>query len=85
NRSDLIIYWGANPIHAHPRHLSRYSLFPRGYFRERGRRNASSLLQTLAIPLLPKSLISSFRSSQDMTMKSLASFEHYCMGRMSQN
>lgn len=38
NRSDLIIYWGANPIHAHPRHLSRYSLFPRGYFRERGRR-----------------------------------------------
>ncbi len=38
NRSDLVLYWGANPIHAHPRHLSRYSLFPRGYFRERGRR-----------------------------------------------
>ncbi|MFX1252012.1 MAG: formylmethanofuran dehydrogenase subunit B [Promethearchaeota archaeon] len=38
NRADLIIYWGCNPIHAHPRHISRYSLFPRGYFREKGRR-----------------------------------------------
>jgi formylmethanofuran dehydrogenase subunit B len=36
NRTDLIIYWGANPMHAHPRHLSRYSVFPRGFFRERG-------------------------------------------------
>lgn len=36
NRADLVIYWGANPMHAHPRHLSRYSIFPRGYFRERG-------------------------------------------------
>jgi formylmethanofuran dehydrogenase subunit B len=36
NRADIIIYWGANPMHAHPRHLSRYSIFPRGYFRERG-------------------------------------------------
>lgn len=36
NRADLVIYWGSNPMHAHPRHLSRYSIFPRGYFRERG-------------------------------------------------
>ncbi len=36
NRADLVIYWGANPMHAHPRHLSRYSIYPRGYFRERG-------------------------------------------------
>jgi formylmethanofuran dehydrogenase subunit B len=36
NRADLLIYWGSNPMHAHPRHLSRYSIFPRGYFRERG-------------------------------------------------
>ena len=36
NRADLIIYWGSNPFHAHPRHMSRYSLFPRGFFRERG-------------------------------------------------
>lgn len=36
NRADLVIYWGANPMHAHPRHLSRYSIFPRGFFRERG-------------------------------------------------
>ena len=37
NRADLVIYWGANPAASHPRHLSRYSAFPRGYFRERGR------------------------------------------------
>lgn len=36
NRADLIIYWGSNPLHAHPRHLSRYSFYPRGFFRERG-------------------------------------------------
>lgn len=36
NRADLVIYWGSNPMHAHPRHLSRYSIFPRGYFREHG-------------------------------------------------
>lgn len=36
NRADLDIYWGSNPMHAHPRHMSRYSTFPRGYFRERG-------------------------------------------------
>ncbi len=36
NRSDLIIYWGCNPVHAHPRHMSRYTLMPRGYFRRNG-------------------------------------------------
>lgn len=36
NRADLVIYWGCNPVHAHPRHMSRYAIFPRGYFRERG-------------------------------------------------
>jgi formylmethanofuran dehydrogenase subunit B len=33
NRADLVIYWGSNPMHAHPRHLSRYTQFPRGRFR----------------------------------------------------
>ncbi len=36
NRADLIIYWGCNPLNAHPRHLSRYTLYPRGLFTERG-------------------------------------------------
>lgn len=36
NRSDVIIYWGCNPLEAHPRHLSRYSTFPRGFFRNKG-------------------------------------------------
>ncbi len=32
NRADLVIFWGCNPMHAHPRHMSRYSVFPRGRF-----------------------------------------------------
>jgi formylmethanofuran dehydrogenase subunit B len=36
NRSDVIIYIGCNPMEAHPRHMSRYTTFPRGYFREKG-------------------------------------------------
>lgn len=37
NRADLTIFWGCNPVHAHPRHLGRYSEFIRGYFRKDGR------------------------------------------------
>ncbi|MHA1629757.1 MAG: formylmethanofuran dehydrogenase subunit B [Candidatus Heimdallarchaeota archaeon] len=36
NRSDLIVYIGTNPMEAHPRHMSRYTTFPRGFFREKG-------------------------------------------------
>lgn len=36
NRADLIIYWGSNAMHAHPRHFSRYTHYSRGKFRERG-------------------------------------------------
>ncbi|NYB50964.1 MAG: formylmethanofuran dehydrogenase subunit B [Methanobacteriaceae archaeon] len=36
NRADVVVYWGCNPMHAHPRHLSRH-VFARGFFRERGR------------------------------------------------
>jgi formylmethanofuran dehydrogenase subunit B len=32
----VIIYWGANPVHSSPRHMSRYSYFPRGKNRQRG-------------------------------------------------
>lgn len=39
HRADLVIYWACNPIHAHPRHMSRYPVFPRGYWRERGRKD----------------------------------------------
>lgn len=32
NRADVIVYWGANPIEAHPRHMSRYTTFTDGFF-----------------------------------------------------
>ncbi len=32
NRADVIIYWGANPIDAHPRHMSRYTTYADGFF-----------------------------------------------------
>jgi formylmethanofuran dehydrogenase subunit B len=37
NRGDLIIFWGANPVESHPRHLSKYSLYPEGMFVPGGR------------------------------------------------
>ena len=39
NRADLVIFWGCNPVHAHPRHMSRYSVYLRGFFLDRGRQN----------------------------------------------
>ncbi|OED30293.1 formylmethanofuran dehydrogenase subunit B [Methanosphaera sp. WGK6] len=37
NRADVIIYMGTNPMDDHPRHLSRYTAFPEGFFRRNGR------------------------------------------------
>ncbi|WP_255333444.1 formylmethanofuran dehydrogenase subunit B [Methanocalculus taiwanensis] len=37
-RADVVVYWGANPLAAHPRHLSRYSTYSDSHFLE----NASS-------------------------------------------
>jgi len=39
NHADLIIYWGCNPSEAHLRHMSRYTVYPRGAFREKGRQD----------------------------------------------
>ncbi len=36
HRADVIMFWGADPSNSHPRHLSRYSYFPRGKERQRG-------------------------------------------------
>lgn len=36
DEADTVLYWGANPLHACPRHLTRYTLFARGRFTERG-------------------------------------------------
>jgi len=34
HRADLIVYWGCNPVHAHPLHMSRYSVQSKGRFRK---------------------------------------------------
>ena len=39
NRADVVVFWGCNPSHAHPRHLSRYSIFPRGFFTGKGHKD----------------------------------------------
>jgi len=39
NYADLVVYWGANPVDSHPRHLSRFSIYPRGLYRPEGRRD----------------------------------------------
>ena len=37
NRADTIVFWGTNPMESHPAHESKRSVFPMGFFRERGR------------------------------------------------
>ena len=32
------MFWGCNPVQAHPRNMSRYSTFSRGFFTEKGRK-----------------------------------------------
>ncbi len=34
NRADLVIYWGSNPLAAHPRHISRYIRVPGAYVQD---------------------------------------------------
>ena len=36
DKADCSIFWGFNPLHSCPRFLTRYALFPRGKFTERG-------------------------------------------------
>jgi formylmethanofuran dehydrogenase subunit B len=36
NKADVIVYWGSDAQDSHPRHLSRFSYFPRGESRQRG-------------------------------------------------
>lgn len=36
NKADVVVFWGADPQNSHPRHLSRFSYFPRGLERQRG-------------------------------------------------
>ncbi len=36
DNANVIIYWGANPIVSHPRHLSRYSVYPIGRYALKG-------------------------------------------------
>ncbi len=36
NKADVLIYWGTDPSDSHPRHLSKYSYFPRGSEKQRG-------------------------------------------------
>ncbi len=39
NRADLVIFWGANPMESHMRHLVRYSVQPKGLFVPEGRKD----------------------------------------------
>jgi len=34
HRADLVVYWGCNPVHAHPLHMLRYSVQSKGRFRK---------------------------------------------------
>lgn len=33
-RADLVIYWGSNPVHSHPHHVTRYTAMSKGRFHD---------------------------------------------------
>ncbi len=47
DRADLVLFWRADPLETHHRHLSRYSFFARGRYTERGHsdRNLAAVAQ----------------------------------------
>lgn len=36
DKASVIVYWGANPLESHPRHLSKFSVYPTGRYAMRG-------------------------------------------------
>jgi len=44
NRSDLVVFWGVNPLRSHPRHLERYSGEATGMFLPAGRRDRTLIV-----------------------------------------
>ena len=44
NRADLLLFWGCNPMVAHSRHFTRYSLMPKGRFVPDGRKGRRAIL-----------------------------------------
>jgi len=46
NRSNMVVYWGADPATTHPRHGERYALAPMGEFVPRGRADRTCVVVT---------------------------------------
>ncbi|MDR1944016.1 MAG: formylmethanofuran dehydrogenase subunit B [Synergistaceae bacterium] len=44
NRSDLLVFWGCNPMAAHSRHFNRYSLIPKGKYVPGGRNDRKMIV-----------------------------------------
>lgn len=44
NRSDLVLFWGCDPVVSHPRHMERYSIDPHGEFIHGGRRDRTVIV-----------------------------------------
>lgn len=44
NRSDLVVFWGCDPVVSHPRHFERYSVDPPGEFLAEGRRDRTVIV-----------------------------------------
>jgi formylmethanofuran dehydrogenase subunit B len=48
NRADLVVFWGVDPVHSHPRHLERYSGDVVGRFVPGGRRDRTIVVIDVA-------------------------------------
>ena len=54
HQADVVVFWGANPIHSCPRLPARYAFFARGRFAERGEEDRKAFIVDLQATELAK-------------------------------
>ncbi|AKB27709.1 Formylmethanofuran dehydrogenase (molybdenum) subunit B [Methanosarcina siciliae T4/M] len=69
NRGDLVVYWGTNPLESMPRQMSRYGVFPRGYWTRRG------IFDRTVITVDPRKTLTSEASDLHVQLKPNSDYE----------
>ncbi|MFP3869658.1 MAG: hypothetical protein ACLFVT_02100 [Syntrophobacteria bacterium] len=79
DQADVLIFWGANPIHSCPRLVARYSVFARGHFTERGFEDRQAFSVDLA-PTEMDTLSQMVILPEGRDLESLTALEHVLAG-----
>jgi len=81
NRADVVVFWGSNPVHAHPRHMGDIAVFAKGFFNEKGGAGARSLSWMSGRPRQPQWRMNTYRWSRAVTTLLFQPFGRYLRGQ----